>query len=134
MRNVKMRMGAKFALLYIFVFCVVYLLATEMTLPSIPMLGGGTGVVSSASNVSTFTWQLSGSPLTVSGVSLTFEDDLASNTKIYVELVDTGNNVVANGNATLVSLLSAGVPTIVSTLPAVEAVGVTSVTVTLVEP
>jgi hypothetical protein len=134
MHNIKIKTSTKFALLYLFVFLTVYLLATEMTLPSIPMIGGGTGVVSSASNVSTFTWQLSGSPLTVSGVSLTFENDLAANTKIYVELLDSNNNVVANGNITLASFLPAGAPTIVSTSPTVEAAGVTSVTVTLIGP
>jgi len=132
--NSKQKTGFKFALVCMVVFSIVYLLAAEMTLPSIPTLGGGTGTVSSPGNVSAFTWTLSGSPTQVTGVSLTFDADLPIGAKIYIELLDSGSTVLATGTKTLTVLLPLGTPTEITTSPSLDAADVANVAVTVVGP
>jgi hypothetical protein len=122
------------ALVYIAVFVAVYALAAQMNVPSIPSLGGGEGEVTAPANVDSYSWVLEGTPVKVTGASLTFDEDLPSGTTIYLALLDDTDAVVASGSKVLTSELQEGQPTTVNTSPSVEAAAVYKIAVTVVCP
>lgn len=122
----------KAGLLYAVFFLAVYAIAAQMTLPSIPSLGGGEGTVTSPGNVVSYTWVLSGTPVQVTGATLKFDSDLDSGTAIYVTLLGSDDSPLASGSTTLPSNLSAGSPVTISVSPNVSPSSVNSITVAIV--
>lgn len=122
------------ALVYVAIFVTVYGLAAQMNVPSIPSLGGGEGEVTAPANVDEYSWVLEGTPVKVTGASLSFDDDLPSGTTIYLVLLDDADTVVASGSKVLSQPLSKEQSTTVSTSPGVDAAIVYKIAVTVVCP
>jgi predicted NUDIX family NTP pyrophosphohydrolase len=122
------------ALVYTAIFITIYALTAQMTVPSIPSLGGGEGTVVAPANVDSYSWVLEGTPVKVTGATMTFDDDLPSGTKIYLALLDDADVVVASGSKTLTSELPEGQSTTVNTSPSVDAATIYKISVTVVCP
>ncbi len=111
-RNVKK--GLKVGIIYAAFFVVVWTLAANLSLPPIPMLGGGEADVTSP-GVTELDWVLtSDTPPKVSGATLKFDDDLASGTTIYLSVLNDAGTVLASGSKTLTSKLPEGDPVTVN--------------------
>jgi len=129
----RMSKVVKLSVVYTLVFVAVFLVAAGISMPSIPKIGGGEGVVTSPGNVSAFTWELSGTPIQVTNVTLKFSLNQVVGTKIYVELLDA-TTVIASGNQVLASELLAGTGVTIDTTPSADASDVFSVAVTIIGP
>lgn len=108
-----MKKGLKAGILYAAFFIAVWALAAELSLPTIPMLGGGEAEVA-APNVTQFHWVISDRPPKVAGAVLKFDGDLASGTTIYLSVLDDSSSVLASGTKTLTSDLPQGDPVTVN--------------------
>lgn len=129
--KVVLKRMTKIVLLYAAVFSVLYLLAANITGLNVPTLGGGQGTVS-APNVTNFVWQMSGTPVSVTGVSLKFDAIIPSGTTIYVYLMDSSDVILASGTSTLSAQLPIGTATTITTTPSIDASVVYNVRVTVV--
>jgi hypothetical protein len=132
--NLKTKRTIKAGLLYAVFFLAVGVLAANMSLPTIPNLGGGEGTVTSLGDVVSYTWVLSGTPTKVTGVTLKFSADLTSGTTIYITLLNGSDVALTSGSQTLTSTLSAGNPVTVTMSPSVSAAAICKVAVTVVGP
>jgi hypothetical protein len=132
--NLKTKRTIKAGLLYAVFFLAVWVLAANMSLPTIPNLGGGEGTVTSPGDVVSYTWVLSGTPTKVTGVTLKFSADLTSGTTIYITLLNGSDVALTSGSQTLTSTLSAGNPVTITVSPSVSAADICKVAVTVAGP
>lgn len=104
-RNVEK--GLKAGILYAAFFLAVWALAARLSMPTIPMLGGGEANVTSP-NVTEYGWVVSDTPPKVAGAILKFDSALPSGTTIYLSVLNDSGEALASGSKTLTTSLKEG--------------------------
>ncbi len=79
-------------------------------------------------------WVLDSNPDYVKGVSVSFDQDLASGTTIYAKVYDSSGNLIAQGSTTLSSDLTAGTAVEIDFGSSIEINNMDQVAVVLVGP
>jgi len=117
------------------VFLVSYALAAYMEINNVTFLGGGEAEVSTP-NVTGVSWvfQRQGNRWMVVGVRLTFSDDLPAGSTIYVELLDSNGDSIADGSLTLNEGLPRGQSVTVDTSPPARAQDIAKIAISVAGP